>query len=44
MKTIDSAIFNSLNYPYVNMKVSVKKVSQLPQRNCFKIIELKKIY
>jgi SAM-dependent methyltransferase len=41
---IQVVIFNSLNYPYVNMKVSVKKVLQLLQGENFKIIEVKKIY
>ncbi len=41
---IQLTIFESLNYSYVNMKVSIKKVLKLLQQREFRIIKIKKIY
>jgi len=43
-RRIQLIIFKTPNYPFVNMKVNIKKILLLLQEEKFKIREIKKVY
>jgi hypothetical protein len=43
-RKIQLIIFKTLNYPFVNMKINIKKILLLLQEEKFKNREIKKVY